>query len=51
MNDIEQKIEKLKKRLDFEIENGYPYSQILKTSVEIDELLSKYYLENIKQVW
>ncbi len=50
MKDIEQKIEKLKKRLDYEIENEYPYSQILKTSVEIDELLAEYYLENIKQI-
>ena len=47
---IKVEIEKLKKRLDSEIEAGCPYEQILKTSVEIDELLAKYYLEEIKDI-
>ena len=47
---IKVEIEKLKKRLDSEIEAGCSYEQILKTSVEIDELLAKYYLEEIKDI-
>ena len=44
------KIEKLKQRIDKEIEQDFPYEQILKTSKEIDELLAQYYLEKIKDV-
>ena len=45
---IIEKIEKLKQKLDKEIENDAPYEQILKTSKDIDALLAKYYLEEIK---
>lgn len=44
------KIEELKKKLNDEIERGCPYSQILKTSQEIDILLAEYYLEEIKDI-
>lgn len=43
-------IEKLKERLDSEIEQGCSYEQILKTSKEIDELLVEYYLEETKDI-
>lgn len=45
---IIEKIEKLKQKLDKEIENNAPYEKILKTSKDIDALLAKYYLEEIK---
>lgn len=45
-----EKIETLKRKLDDEIARNCPYSQILKTSKEIDELLAQYYLENIKDI-
>lgn len=44
------KIEELKQKLDKEIETGCPYSQILKTSEEIDVLLAEYYLKDIKNI-
>lgn len=47
---IIEKIEKLKQRLDREIEQDRPYEQILKTSKEIDELLAQYYLKNVKDI-
>ena len=43
-------IELLKQKLDKEIEENCSYEQILKTSEEIDVLLTKYYLENIKNI-
>ena len=45
-----EKIEILKNKLNNEIERGCPYEQILKTSKEIDEMLVKYYLEEIKDI-
>lgn len=45
---ITEEIEKLKQKLDKEIENNAPYEQILKTSKDIDVLLAKYYLEEVK---
>ncbi len=45
-----EKLEQLKKKLDDEIEKGCPYSQILKTSQDIDKLLAEYYLEEIKDI-
>ncbi len=47
---IRETIEKLKQKLDEEIEQNLPYEQILKTSKKIDELLAKYYLEEIKNI-
>lgn len=47
---IRAKIEKLKEKLDLEIEKGCPYDVILKTSKDIDELLAQYYLEEIKDI-
>lgn len=47
---IIEQIDELKQRLDKEIEQDFPYEQILKTSKEIDELLAQYYLEKIKDV-
>lgn len=44
------KIEELKHKLDNEIKMGCPYSQILKTSKEIDVLLAQYYLKNVKNI-
>lgn len=41
---MDKEIEKLKQKLNHEIETDCPYAQILKTSKEIDELLVKYYL-------
>lgn len=46
--EIIEEIEKLKIKLNKEIENEESYEQILKTSKEIDELLAKYYLKEIK---
>ena len=45
---ITEEIENLKQKLDKEIENNAPYEQILKTSKDIDVLLAKYYLEEVK---
>lgn len=45
-----EKIEKLKRKLDKEIEMGCSYSQILKTSKEIDVLLAEYYLKDVKDI-
>lgn len=42
------KIEELKHKLDNEIKMGCPYSQILKTSKEIDVLLAQYYLKMLR---
>lgn len=47
---ILEKIEELKEKLNKEIEVGCPYSQILKTSVEIDKLLAELYLKDIKNI-
>ncbi len=47
---ITDEIEILKQRLDKEIEENCSYERILKTSEEIDVLLTKYYLENIKDI-
>jgi hypothetical protein len=47
---ILNKIEELKQKLNNEIESECPYSQILKTSKEIDELLAIYYLKNIEDI-
>ena len=47
---ITGEIEILKQRLNKEIEENCSYEQILKTSEEIDVLLTKYYLENIKDI-
>lgn len=47
---IIDKIEELKEKLDKEIEQGCPYEVILKTSKDIDELLAKYYLEEINNI-
>ena len=46
--EIKEKIEILKQRLDKEVEEKASYEQLLETSKEIDELLAKYYLEEIK---
>lgn len=46
--EIKEKIEKLKQRLDKEVEENASYEDVLKTSKEIDDLLAKYYLEEIK---
>ena len=43
-----EEIEKLKRKLDKEIECSY--SQILKTSKEIDVLLAEYYLKDVKDI-
>lgn len=48
--DVIKELERLKQRLDKEIELECSYSQILKTSKEIDELLAKYYLEEIDNI-
>ena len=40
----------LKKKLNEEIEMGCSYSQILKTSEDIDKLLAEYYLKDIKNI-
>ena len=45
-----EEIEKLKRKLDKEIEMGCSYSQILKTSKEIDVLLAEYYLKDVKDI-
>lgn len=47
---IIEKIEDLKKKLNEEIEMGCSYSQILKTSEDIDKLLAEYYLKDIKNI-
>ena len=47
---ITGEIEILKQRLNKEIEENCSYEQILKTSEEIDVLLTKYYLENVKNI-
>ena len=45
-----EEIEKLKRKLDKEIEMGCSYSQILKTSKENDVLLAKYYFKDVKDI-
>lgn len=45
-----EEIEKLKRKLDKEIEMRCSYSQILKTSKEIDVLLAEYYLKDVKDI-
>ena len=40
---IEDEINVLKEKLEYQIENNYPYEKIYKTSVEIDKLLVKNY--------
>ena len=40
---IEDEINVLKEKLEYQIENNYPYEKIYKTSVEIDKLFVKYY--------
>lgn len=45
-----EEIEKLKRKLDKEIEMGCSYSHILKTSKEIDVLLAEYYLKDVKDI-
>lgn len=47
---ILENIEKLKQRLDKEIEENASYEQILKTSKEIDELLAIYYLKKVDNI-
>ncbi len=47
---ILEEIENLKRKLDKEIETGCKYSQILKTSKEIDILLAEYYLKELKDI-
>ena len=43
-------IERLKQKLKKEIEQECSYEQILQTSRDIDILLTKYYLEEIKNI-
>ena len=40
---IKDEINVLNEKLEYQIENNYPYEKIYKTSVEIDKLLVKYY--------
>ena len=47
---ITSEIELLKQKLDKEIEENCSYEQILKTSEEIDVLLTKYYLESMMNI-
>lgn len=47
---IIREIDKLKQKLEKEIEKGCSYEQILKTSKDIDALLTKYYLEKINNI-
>lgn len=42
---IEEEIAKLRDKLNKYIEDGEDYSIIYKTSVELDELIAKYYKE------
>lgn len=46
--EIKEKIEKLKQKLDKEVEENAPYEQILQTSKDIDILLAQYYLKEVK---
>lgn len=43
-------MEELKQKLNKQIEDGCPYSEILKTSKEIDKLLVEYYLKEVKDI-
>ena len=45
---IEEKINKLRKKLDQSIFLGEKYEIIYKYSIELDELIASYYLEKIK---
>ena len=45
-----EEIEKLKRKLDKEIEMGCSYSQILKTRKKVDVLLAEYYLKDVKDI-
>ena len=42
-----EEIKLLKEKLNREVDEGVSYDQILKTSQELDKLISKYYLENV----
>ena len=43
---IEEEIKKTRNKLNKSITNGEKYETIYKLSVELDELITKFYLEN-----
>lgn len=46
----EEKIKKLREKLNDSITNNEEYSVIYQISVELDELIAKYYLKNRRMV-
>lgn len=44
---INDEIKKLRKKLDESIQNKRPYDEIYKISVELDELITQYYKDEI----
>lgn len=46
---IDDEILELRKKLDESIKNGAKYEEIYKISTKLDELISKYYIENMKK--
>lgn len=48
---IEEEIKKTRNKLNKSITNGEKYETIYKLSVELDELITKFYLENKNIAW
>lgn len=46
---IDKEIIDLRKKLDESIENGKPYEEIYKISVELDKLIAKYYKKKLEK--
>ena len=45
---LEEKIIDLREKLNKSIEDGEKYEKIYQISVELDELVAKYYFQNVK---
>ena len=45
---VEEKIKELREELDKSIQNGEKYEKTYKISIELDELIAKYYGQKIK---
>lgn len=43
---LQQKIEKLRNKLEMQISNNISYEDIYKTSIELDELIIQYYVSD-----
>lgn len=46
---INDEIKELRKKLDESIQNKRPYDEIYKISIELDELITKYYKDEMNK--